>query len=314
MAQRSSSEHGDDLKPAKYATATNISCLEQLVLYQLPLLGLLANLLERIRIVVFQLQLVWLVGLLNLVIFDFYLEYRLMRGLGRERLERTGHLLILTLICLFCFGLRPLLLAYLVGNPHWRIVGVAPHVPLVERLTTYYALGLVGFLLLCLVAVLTPALKLQLHLAWRPRWTDVLFVTACVGAVLAGLLWYFAATDGSAGFLAELGQRRFGVSNLAYWLTGGTFALVNACDEELWFRGALLGSLRPFLPARQANLLQAVVFGALHALTALGSLSGLLLTGLFGFVMGWWTCRTRSIWPAVIVHFIADMVIFIYLY
>jgi hypothetical protein len=216
LAPISGKERRTGERPPRFARVINISGLETLVILQLPLLGLLANPLAAIRFSFFLVQLAWLIGLANLATYDFYLEHRLMRGLGVARLERSGHQLILALICLFSFGARPLAMAYLIGNPHWDFAGALTQLTRIEGLTFYYWFGLAGFLVLCLVAVLIPALKLQLHLAWRPRWPDALFVAACIGAVFVALLWYFAASKGSGGFLAELGQRRFDVGNLTY--------------------------------------------------------------------------------------------------
>lgn len=67
--------------------------------------------------------------------------------------------------------------------------------------------------------------------------------------------------------------------------------------EELVFRGALLGLLRKRFTDVQAVLLQAGLFALVH-----GHPMRLPPTFLVGVVAGWLTVRTRSLWPAILLH------------
>ncbi|MCP5020747.1 MAG: ABC transporter permease subunit [bacterium] len=75
------------------------------------------------------------------------------------------------------------------------------------------------------------------------------------------------------------------------------FALSPGFCEELFFRGAVLSSLRRGFSTRKALLWQALFFAAAHA-----SVHRLLPTAVIGFLLGGLTLRARSIWPAVFCH------------
>ena len=73
--------------------------------------------------------------------------------------------------------------------------------------------------------------------------------------------------------------------------------LLPAVCEELLFRGAILGLLRPRVPDWAAVLLQAVAFALLH-----GMLLRVGPTLALGLVLGVLRLRTGSVWPGVVVH------------
>lgn len=74
-------------------------------------------------------------------------------------------------------------------------------------------------------------------------------------------------------------------------------AISPAICEELFFRGAVLGSLRRGLSPMRALLWQALFFGAAHA-----SLYRIVPTASLGLLLGALTLRTRSLLPAILVH------------
>jgi membrane protease YdiL (CAAX protease family) len=94
----------------------------------------------------------------------------------------------------------------------------------------------------------------------------------------------------------------------APWLVPAN--LLQGAAQELQFRGLLLGSLEKLTSPLVANAAQAVVFGLAHlAIVYQGPVAPFVpLTMLLGFVLGWATQRTGSIWPAIIVHGVADVV------
>ena len=75
------------------------------------------------------------------------------------------------------------------------------------------------------------------------------------------------------------------------------FAISPGICEELFFRGAVLSSLRRGFSARKALLWQTLFFAAAHA-----SVHRLMPTAIVGLVLGALTLRARSIWPAVFCH------------
>lgn len=100
----------------------------------------------------------------------------------------------------------------------------------------------------------------------------------------------------------------FDAETLAFQLT------MPGIDEEIMFRGILLGLLMTALPPRisfmgnPAVLLTAILFGFLHAFTLDKNYSVsfepvyFLHTGIGGYVFGWLTIKSRSILLAVLTH------------
>jgi membrane protease YdiL (CAAX protease family) len=74
-------------------------------------------------------------------------------------------------------------------------------------------------------------------------------------------------------------------------------ALIAPLLEEFLFRGWMQRSLERRTTARNAIVVTAVVFGAVH-----GDLFGLPLRVAFGLASGYLAWRTRSIWPSVVLH------------
>jgi len=74
-------------------------------------------------------------------------------------------------------------------------------------------------------------------------------------------------------------------------------ALSPGVCEELFFRGAVLSGLRRDLPSWKIVVWQAVLFGAVHA-----SIYRFLPTAILGALLALITLRSRSLFPAVILH------------
>lgn len=75
------------------------------------------------------------------------------------------------------------------------------------------------------------------------------------------------------------------------------FALSPGVCEELFFRGAVLSGLRRDLPAWKVVAWQALLFGAVHA-----SIYRFFPTAVLGALLAAITLRSRSLFPAMIVH------------
>lgn len=87
--------------------------------------------------------------------------------------------------------------------------------------------------------------------------------------------------------------------------------VAQALAQELQFRGLLLGLFDRVLPPAAANGAQALLFGLAHiaVLYEGPGVPFVPLTVLLGYALGWVTQRTASIWPAVIIHAVADVAV-----
>ncbi|TVP74914.1 MAG: CPBP family intramembrane metalloprotease [Gemmatimonadales bacterium] len=79
-------------------------------------------------------------------------------------------------------------------------------------------------------------------------------------------------------------------------------AVLPAICEEVVFRGVLLSGLRSRLPVVGAILLSGVVFGIFHL--APGTAFRFLPTAWLGILLAWIVVETRSIFPAILMHFL----------
>lgn len=105
-----------------------------------------------------------------------------------------------------------------------------------------------------------------------------------------------------------IGQSEFDKETLAFQLT------MPALDEEIMFRGILLGLLLTALPSKvpfignPSILITAILFGFLHALSLNKDykldfdMVYFLHTGIGGYVFGWLALKSRSIVLPVLTH------------
>jgi membrane protease YdiL (CAAX protease family) len=91
----------------------------------------------------------------------------------------------------------------------------------------------------------------------------------------------------------------------------GPASVLQSVAQELQFRGLLLGALDRVAPAWAANLGQAAFFGLAHIAVQYQGPAGAFVpvTVALGFVLGWITQRTGSLWPAIIIHAVADIAV-----
>lgn len=93
---------------------------------------------------------------------------------------------------------------------------------------------------------------------------------------------------------------------LAMLLLGGVIA---PFAEELLFRGVLYAWLRGRLGVWPAILISAAIFGVVHGEVSVGVAAGVL-----GAILAWVYERSRSLWPAVLIHAINNSVKIFILY
>jgi membrane protease YdiL (CAAX protease family) len=141
-----------------------------------------------------------------------------------------------------------------------------------------------------------PALRLR-HLGRGALWV----------ALGGTVLFLLAVMLIPASLLGREGLPVIAVERDAPWLVPAN--LLQGLAQELQFRGLLLGSLEKLTTPRRANAAQAVVFGLAHlAIVYQGPIAPFVpITMVLGFLLGLATQRTRSLWPAIIIHGIADV-------
>ncbi|RME88796.1 MAG: CPBP family intramembrane metalloprotease [Anaerolineae bacterium] len=90
------------------------------------------------------------------------------------------------------------------------------------------------------------------------------------------------------------------------------FAALNAFNEELPFRAALLSQLLPVVGKDQALWLTAILFGLGHFYGVPNGLPGVFMAGLLGYLLGKSMAETRGFFWAWFIHFLQDVVIFFF--
>jgi membrane protease YdiL (CAAX protease family) len=91
------------------------------------------------------------------------------------------------------------------------------------------------------------------------------------------------------------------------------FIFSNAFLEELWFRGLFLKKLEPLTGKISAILLTSLVFGLVHISSTyvIEILSFVGVTFGLGVLWSWLMFKSDSIWPAVVIHAAADVLVMI---
>ncbi len=104
-------------------------------------------------------------------------------------------------------------------------------------------------------------------------------------------------------------------SRLTPWSTLGIVVLCAAVglDEELWFRGLVLETLRA-RGTTAAVLLSGLTFGLTHSINIVGqsataTVGQVVFAGCFGVCLGAVRVRTGSIWPSIALHMAWDLVL-----
>lgn len=89
------------------------------------------------------------------------------------------------------------------------------------------------------------------------------------------------------------------------------FSLINGIYEESIFRSILIRHFSNFMGFPAALILQAIWFSFLHYQAGFPSgVLGILLTFIFGIMMGYLVKRTRGLMLSIVVHVVADFVVF----
>ena len=126
-----------------------------------------------------------------------------------------------------------------------------------------------------------------------------------LGLLVGGIAFCLSAAGSPwmAGFLFK-GQN-LTPDRIAAWLPWLLiFALANAAQEELLFRGLFLRKLQPFFGKFLSNALIVFVFTLVHQGVNYTSdqLGFLAVLTLLAFAWGWLTQKTDSIWGSILFH------------
>ena len=159
-------------------------------------------------------------------------------------------------------------------------------------------LGLCGLALRLAPAGLRPRLRLGGG-GWRAAAAGAGLVVALLGVALL----LPATLLGREGIAVQAVARDLPLLGPAY--------VLQAAAQEVQFRGLLLGTLERAAPPWLANLGQASLFGLAHIAVQYEGPAGpfVPVTVGLGLVLGWVTQRVGSIWPAIAVHAVAELVV-----
>jgi membrane protease YdiL (CAAX protease family) len=159
-----------------------------------------------------------------------------------------------------------------------------------------------GSLLIALVAWRTVAPAWRPALRMRRLGLRGLAVGVIGSAVLIGI-----GLALPAGLLGRVALQPVAIGRDFPWL--GPANALQAFAQEVQFRGLLLGALERTMSPRWANVSQAAVFGLAHLAISYGGPEApfVPITFLVGLAFGWLVRRTNSLWPAVIIHAVADI-------
>jgi membrane protease YdiL (CAAX protease family) len=143
---------------------------------------------------------------------------------------------------------------------------------------------------------------------WRPslRMRHLGFGGLAAGVIGAVLLVGLGLAL-PAGVLGRVALQPVALGRDFPWL--GPANALQAFSQEVQFRGLLLGALERTMSPRWANVTQAAVFGLAHLAISYGGPEApfVPITFLVGLGFGWLVRRTNSLWPAVIIHAVADI-------
>jgi CAAX protease family protein len=162
------------------------------------------------------------------------------------------------------------------------------------------------------IVLVSPRLRLSADWAHSGTWDAGSLRLALLTALLplVGLpLWRALSLPDLEPLVAIVA----GIPAWALPFIGLGFALLNALVEEIAFRGVLLDGLMSAVGVRAAVVLQAAAFGLVHLDGLPGGVLGVVLSGLYGLILGAIRLRTRGLATPYVAHVLADLVLFAWL-
>ncbi len=182
----------------------------------------------------------------------------------------------------------------------WRVPGMDYFAEVL-----WYAVPLAAAIILFRI-VAPKDFRERFFLRFNWQWEDT-FILLGLAAATALVMWlYLSFFTPSEGWSAlETGR-----APLAFILFGIFSSAANALAEEFWYRGYFLGLLTRVLKPWQGIALTAVLFGIIHIHGIPSGMVGVFMAAAYGAVLAIWTWKRGSLWQAVSLHFLTDMVIF----
>ncbi|MCH7472799.1 CPBP family intramembrane metalloprotease [bacterium] len=239
---------------------------------------------------------------------EYWLELATRGHEGGHGRVRSADLVMVAVFMLAYCGVWKLIYSFARGHAGLGLAGV----PWLDNDTTYYTLGIMLFLAIYWLAHQFPGVRFDFNLRWRFGLQDVAIVAGLGLLTWAGLALYMQYYGTAHAPMQVFGVAKGSVAPGMYAAVGMLFALANALTEELWWRGVLMGALKPLLPPTRLIVYQGLAFGLLHWFGTPQGVLGVLLAGAWGMLLGWWVYKRGSLWPAVAVHFLADWLIFVH--
>ena len=124
---------------------------------------------------------------------------------------------------------------------------------------------------------------------------------------LSGLEKWMKSSEAAATEMTEKLLNTHSISGLIFNIV--LISMIPALGEELFFRGAMQGLFTEWKNARWAIWVGAIVFSAIH-LQFYGFVPRMLLGAFFGYLVLW----SGSIWPAILAHFVNNVMAVIFYY
>ncbi len=88
------------------------------------------------------------------------------------------------------------------------------------------------------------------------------------------------------------------------------FSLTNSLSEELIFRFSIVGGLFDHYPKLVVLTISALLFGLPHYFGYPNGLTGIIMSGVLGYILCKATIETRGLAIAWVIHFTQDVIIF----
>jgi len=124
---------------------------------------------------------------------------------------------------------------------------------------------------------------------------------------MVGLENWMKTSEATATEMTEKLLNTHSVSGLIFNIV--LISIIPALGEELFFRGAMQGLFTEWKNARWAIWISAIMFSAIH-LQFYGFVPRVLLGAFFGYLVLW----SGSIWPAILAHFVNNVIAVIFYY
>jgi membrane protease YdiL (CAAX protease family) len=201
---------------------------------------------------------------------------------------------------------RPGTIQILHGGILLLLLPLPAFVPALTRWPWYLLAPLLGY---AAIVGLVPSLRRSVGWVQFGRFDrlTIVWTAAIMVATSVVLVVWHQLVHPDVSHLASQMPRWQGVP----WLwTCLIFAVVNALMEEIVWRGIFMDALASQLGARWALIAQAALFGWAHAQGYPSGAAGVVLAGVYGWLLGFLRQRSGGLAAPLIAHVAADATIY----